>query len=136
MKNIADIFAAFVRKDDGSIAVLFAVGLVVLVASAGIAIDYARSVHARTQMQNALDSAVLAGARAESSAQNEVATTMFNANFSDGSAKGVSVSFSATGEGQLSVSDAGMQQGQVSVEDGAGAVTVAPARSGKERDPA
>lgn len=102
MTYIAQRLAAFGRNEDGSIAVIFALSLIIILGAAGIAIDFARAVHAQTEMQSALDSAVLAGVRADSNKQVSDATSMFNANFSDSAAKGVSVQFSPGGGTELS----------------------------------
>lgn len=107
MKYFADRLAAFAREESGSVAVIFGLVLVVLLASAGIALDFARAAHTRTKMQNALDSAVLAGARADTGSQVAAAEKMFNANFSDKTTKNVSTSFGPSGEGEFSGSATG-----------------------------
>lgn len=102
MKYIANRLAAFARQEDGSVAIIFGLAVVVILAAAGIALDFARAAHARTQMQQALDSAVLAGVRAKSDAQLAAAQKIFDNNFINGSAKNVSVSFNPAGELELS----------------------------------
>lgn len=54
----------FRRDEKGTIAILFALTSFVVMALVGGAVDYGRAVTARDQMQNAIDSAVLAAARA------------------------------------------------------------------------
>jgi Flp pilus assembly protein TadG len=52
------------RTDErGSVAIIFALTAIVLIALTGGAIDYGRAVHARYQIQEAIDAAVLAAAR-------------------------------------------------------------------------
>jgi Flp pilus assembly protein TadG len=53
----------FIGDERGAVALIFGLTLMVLFAAAGGAIDYGRAVHARYQIQEAVDSAVLAGAR-------------------------------------------------------------------------
>lgn len=52
-----------VRNQDGSVGMLFGLALIPMVAAAGVAIDYSRASQARSQLQAAADSAVLAVAR-------------------------------------------------------------------------
>jgi hypothetical protein len=104
---IAEKFAAFARRDDGSIAVAFALSAVVVIGAAGVAIDLSRFVHAHSALQGALDTAVLAGARADEGSQLAAANTAFKVNFTDKNAKDkgvkdVSVTFNPLGEGQFS----------------------------------
>jgi Flp pilus assembly protein TadG len=54
---------AFSRDEGGTVAILFALTIVVVLSLVGGAIDYGRAVHARYQIQEAVDSAVLAAAR-------------------------------------------------------------------------
>ena len=55
--------ARFSSSESGSVAILFSLTAVVVLAMVGGAIDYGRAVHARYQIQEAVDSAVLAAAR-------------------------------------------------------------------------
>jgi Flp pilus assembly protein TadG len=54
---------AFSRDESGAVAIIFALTMVVVLSLVGGAIDYGRAVHARYQIQEAVDSAVLAAAR-------------------------------------------------------------------------
>lgn len=51
---------AFARAEDGAVAVIFGISLVAIVGAISAAIDYSRLIGARTQLQAAADSAVLA----------------------------------------------------------------------------
>ncbi len=53
----------FRRDEAGSVAVIFSLTAIVVLSLVGGAIDYGRAVHARYQIQEAVDSAVLAAAR-------------------------------------------------------------------------
>ncbi len=57
------IFKRFCRNDRGNIAMMFGLGLVPMLTASGVALDYARLSSARTSLQSALDSGVLAVAR-------------------------------------------------------------------------
>jgi hypothetical protein len=54
---------AFRQEESGVVAIIFALTTVVVLSLVGGAIDYGRAVHARYQIQEAVDSAVLAAAR-------------------------------------------------------------------------
>lgn len=66
------------RKYDGrgSPAVVFSLAAFPAILFAGAAIDYAQLVRSRTELQHALDRAVLAGAKAASAQRNSVAATI------------------------------------------------------------
>lgn len=55
--------ARFTSSESGSVAILFALTALVVMSMVGGAVDYGRAVHARYQIQEAVDSAVLAAAR-------------------------------------------------------------------------
>ena len=57
------LLAAFRREESGAVAIIFALTTIVVLSLVGGAIDYGRAVHARYQIQEAVDSAVLAAAR-------------------------------------------------------------------------
>ena len=57
------IWRRFQRDERGSIAIIFALTAIICCALAGGAIDYGRAVHARFQIQEAIDAAVLAAVR-------------------------------------------------------------------------
>jgi Flp pilus assembly protein TadG len=61
--KLLTLLTAFKREESGSVAVIFALTTVVVISLVGGAIDYGRAVHARYQIQEAVDAAVLAAAR-------------------------------------------------------------------------
>ena len=69
----------FRRRSEGSLVPLFALALVPLVALVGAAVDYSRANNIRSQLQGALDSAVIAGAKDNSASWATAALNMFNA---------------------------------------------------------
>lgn len=63
IRRYRDAFQAFGADTRGTIIIVWAFAVIVVIVAAGGAIDYARAVNVRTQVANALDAAVLAGAR-------------------------------------------------------------------------
>src|SRR5262245_56942750 len=78
--GIGRALSAFRQRDDGHVAVTFALTLVPLLLSVGAAVDYSRGNQARTSLAAALDSAVLAAAIDGTSDWQTVATRTFNGN--------------------------------------------------------
>jgi Flp pilus assembly protein TadG len=70
-------FAKFVRSCEGNIAWVYALAMVPLTLAAGAGVDFISAMDAKTALQNAIDSAVLAGASAGNS--TSVAATVFAA---------------------------------------------------------
>jgi Flp pilus assembly protein TadG len=60
--ELASLAARFHANTDGSVAVIFALCLMSLLVSAGLAIDFGRSASLRTSLQNDLDAAILGAA--------------------------------------------------------------------------
>src|SRR5256885_10722327 len=56
------LWRKFQSREDGQVAVMFALAIVPLAAAVGTAVDYSRGNEIRTSLQKALDSAVLAAA--------------------------------------------------------------------------
>ncbi|MCB1318305.1 MAG: hypothetical protein KDK27_20200, partial [Leptospiraceae bacterium] len=74
---------SFANNEKGSIAVLSAITLAVIVGVAGLAVDYGRSVSAKSALQSAADAAALKASALYSRGESqyeEVATRIFNAN--------------------------------------------------------
>ncbi|HLH87231.1 MAG TPA: pilus assembly protein TadG-related protein [Xanthobacteraceae bacterium] len=71
---------AFVANREGSVLPLMALLAIPILAGIGAAVDYSRAATARTQLQTALDSAVLAGAKDGSPNWSAVALAVFNGN--------------------------------------------------------
>src|ERR1051325_9083236 len=77
---LRQLFAEFKRRQDGQIAVFFALTLVPVMVGVGAAIDYARANTAKVRIQAALDAAVLAGAKDGTTNGSTIASNVFNAN--------------------------------------------------------
>lgn len=75
--------SAKIAKDErGGLSVPFAVSAVAIIASAGVALDFVRASSTRTELQSALDTAVLAGAVQDQASRGKVAADYFTANVS------------------------------------------------------
>src|ERR1044071_6509012 len=85
----------FFRDVRGTIAPVFALTMIPVMAAAGGAIDYSRANNFRSKLQNALDTAILAGARDGSASWDQLARNVFDANIAAKSAQGeqITVSF-------------------------------------------
>ncbi|MFV0369227.1 MAG: pilus assembly protein TadG-related protein [Hyphomicrobiaceae bacterium] len=64
MQSLSKILAAFRRDERGVIALMFGVMFFVITLFAGVAIDYTRVIHERSQVATALDAAALAAGKA------------------------------------------------------------------------
>jgi Flp pilus assembly protein TadG len=81
---------------EGSVAATFALSLVPLVGLVGAAVDYSSANNARTNLQGALDAALLAGAKDGSANWTTAALNSFNANFNTKLASNVNPTFELT----------------------------------------
>jgi Flp pilus assembly protein TadG len=64
MFNKLKVTKRFSRNEKGNVAVMFALSLIPMVGSAGVAIDYGQASHVKTYLQAEVDSAALNGAKA------------------------------------------------------------------------
>jgi len=102
--------------DRGSVTLVFALATVVLLAVAGGAIDYSSALNTRTEMQHALDAAVLAAVEESDSSQaQDAAEAAYGYNTKHGSLSAVSLTVSgsdviasATAEADISASFLGL----------------------------
>ncbi|MGE3916953.1 MAG: pilus assembly protein TadG-related protein, partial [Hyphomicrobiaceae bacterium] len=72
MKRLTARTRSFRTDENGSIAILFALTTFMVVSLVGGAVDFGRALTVRSQMQNALDASVLAGARVWQTEKNLV----------------------------------------------------------------
>lgn len=75
------LFPSFLKSSSGNVAIMFALAAVVVIAGAGVAVDYSRKVDWETQLQSAVDGAALAAASAEDKNRKKVAKAYFESNF-------------------------------------------------------
>src|SRR2546423_2767844 len=80
MGTFQGFWRKFQSREDGQVAVMFALAIVPLAAAVGAAVDYSRGNEIRTSLQKALDSAVLAAAIDATSDWRTVALNSFNGN--------------------------------------------------------
>jgi Flp pilus assembly protein TadG len=80
LTRIVASIARFRRDVDGSIAPIVALSLIPIMTAVGAAVDYSRANKFKANMQAALDTALLAGAKDGTSAWAQVAANMFDAN--------------------------------------------------------
>ena len=83
MRNLAGVFeliSRFRRDAQASIAPIAALTLIPILTAAGAAVDYSRANNFRTKMQNALDVALIAGAKDGSVNWTQLASNIFSAN--------------------------------------------------------
>lgn len=91
------------RCQSGNVAIFFAIALIPMIGLAGAAIDYRRASTVKTELQTAIDSAVLAGARGggDSGLKDvEIAERYFQANYADPSTVVESLKFTSA-DGRL-----------------------------------
>ena len=69
----------FLRDRNGATNVLFGLAVIPVSGFAGASVDMSRAITARTELRNALDSAVLAGASHATTGRDDFAVAMFNA---------------------------------------------------------
>ncbi len=86
------------QNSEGSVATTFALSLVPLVGLMGAAVDYSAANNARTNLQMALDSALIAGAKDGSANWTTAALNAFNANLNPKFASNVSPTFQITSD--------------------------------------
>jgi Flp pilus assembly protein TadG len=92
--------AALCRCHRGNVSIIFAIALIPLMTLIGLTVDYSRASLAKSKLQTALDSAVLAGV-AQSSDQTAAAQAVFTGNQSQSVYTLTSVSFVAGSDGSL-----------------------------------
>jgi hypothetical protein len=91
----------FLRQCRGSAVPTFAIALVPMVGLVGTAVDYSRANSIRSQMQGALDAAVLAGARDDTASWIQTAQNTFHAVFQPNGSSGAAPSFVLNGDGSF-----------------------------------
>ena len=78
--RLATRIRSFGTATDGNVAIIFGLALLTVVGVLGIGIDYARGNRVRSELQTALDAAVLAAAK-QPTGQATTAGSVFSANF-------------------------------------------------------
>src|SRR5262245_43294164 len=76
-----DLVRAFGRARDGNLAIVFSLATIPIIGAIGAAVDLSKANDVKTQLQNALDAAVLAGVTQTSAQQVSMATSVFTGDF-------------------------------------------------------
>jgi Flp pilus assembly protein TadG len=100
--TLRTVVARFRHRCEGSIVPLVAIALVPMVGLVGVAVDYSRANSIRSQMQTALDSAMLAGAKDDSSNWATTALNVFNATFNPQGSTATAPKFALNADGSFS----------------------------------
>jgi len=102
LRGLRDLFNEFCRARDGNLAVIFAFSAIPVIGAIGAAVDFSKASDVRSQMQNALDAAVLAGVTQASANQIATAGNVFDGDFSGKYATTATRSFTQNADGSLS----------------------------------
>jgi Flp pilus assembly protein TadG len=97
-----DLVHGFCRARDGNLAVIFALAAIPVIGAVGAAVDLSKANDVKTQLQNALDAAVLAGVTQTSAKQVSTATAVFTGDFTGKYGNTGSASFTQNANGSLS----------------------------------
>jgi Flp pilus assembly protein TadG len=97
-----DLVRAFGRARDGNLAVIFALAAIPVIGAVGAAVDLSKANDVKTQLQNALDAAVLAGVTQTSAKQVSTATAVFTGDFAGKYGNTGSATFTQNANGTLS----------------------------------
>jgi Flp pilus assembly protein TadG len=89
----ADVLRHLAAERKGSVVLMFAVTMFSVFVAAGAAVDYSRASTVRTELQKAIDAAVLAGARDNSDSRDSTAQTWFTVNLRRADSATVTVKF-------------------------------------------
>lgn len=98
-RRLTQFAASFARAEGGNVAVIFAVVSIVLIGAIGVAVDYSRMVLTRSELQDRLDAALIAGVQGQGSASVATAETFFDNTATGSIAKSVSRSFTSESDG-------------------------------------
>lgn len=98
LRKLRRLLRAFRGADGGNVAVIFGLAAIPIMTGMGMAIDYSRASVTRVSIQDALDSAILAGAKDGSSGWSTLATNVLNSNLASKSISYTAPSFSKDGD--------------------------------------
>ncbi len=101
-QNPGRLLARFFRARWGNVAVTFALAAIPVIGAIGAAIDFSKASDVKTEMQNALDAAVLAGVTQASANQISTAGKLFDLDFVGKYGTSATRSFTQNDDGSLS----------------------------------
>ncbi|MGJ5179838.1 pilus assembly protein TadG-related protein [Bradyrhizobium oligotrophicum] len=91
----------FRRADGGQISMIFAISIIPIIVSIGAAIDFAKSSDTKTQLQKAVDAAVLAAVVQPGAQQSATAGSVFKGDFAGRFGTDVKATFTSNTDGSL-----------------------------------
>src|SRR5262249_6928848 len=97
----------FIRQTKGAVLPTFTLALIPIMAAIGAALDFSRANNLRAELQAALDSAVLAGAKDDTANWANVALDVFNGTFQPKAGSVASPTFTLNADGTFSGSAQG-----------------------------
>src|ERR1700730_276805 len=97
----------FIRQTKASVLPIFTLTLIPIMAAVGAALDYSRASNLRSEMQAALDAALLAGAHDDTANLANVAANVFNGTFQPKIGSAGSPTFTLHADGTFSGSVSG-----------------------------
>src|SRR5947208_13535926 len=80
-RGLSHLLREFARSRDGNLAIIFALLAIPLIGGIGTAVDLSKASDVKTQLQNSLDAAVLAGVTQAAGQQVSTATAVFNGDY-------------------------------------------------------
>lgn len=83
MARVDRVLIKFSRQQEGTVAPIFGLLFIPMIFLVGMSVDTGRAIRVKANMQNALDSATLAGLRADASQRQTVADGFFSTNFTE-----------------------------------------------------
>jgi Flp pilus assembly protein TadG len=101
-ERFRELVRAFRRGRDGNLAVIFALAAIPVIGAVGAAVDLSKASDVKTQLQNALDAALLAGVTQASAKQVSTATAVFTGDFTGKYGNTGSASFTQNADSSLS----------------------------------
>jgi Flp pilus assembly protein TadG len=104
---LKDSIKRFLHQRDASVMMTFSLALIPIMAAVGAAIDFSRATNLRTEMQAALDAAVLAGARDNTADWANVALNVFNSVFQPKGGSTAAPTFNLNANGTFTGSTSG-----------------------------
>jgi Flp pilus assembly protein TadG len=102
LERVRDLVLEFRRARGGNLAVIFALAAIPVIGAIGAAVDLSKANDVRTQLQNALDAAVLAGVTQASASQVSTASAVFSGDFAGKYGNTATASFTQNADNSLS----------------------------------
>lgn len=100
-RDLRNLFNEFCRAREGNLAVIFALAAIPVIGAIGAAVDFSKVSAVKTQMQNSLDAAVLAGVAQASANQVSTAGNVFDGDIAGKFGTTTTRSFTQNADGSL-----------------------------------